>query len=231
MLFAQHGALVSVIDINRRGGEATARTITGKGGHATFIPADVMRAEDCKKAIEKTSEELGLPRILVNSAGVIRRASILETSESDWDRTMDVNVKSVFLLARAAIPLMVVMGGGTIVNVGSGWGLRGGSQAAAYCASKGAVVQLTRAMAIDHGRQRIRVNCLCPGDTETPMLLEEAHQLGLSREDVLAQSAERPLGRVGSTREVAEAALFLAGDDSSYITGTTLVVDGGALAG
>ena len=126
---------------------------------------------------------------------------------------------------------MIDQGSGAILNTASGWGLTGGSRAVTYCASKGAVVQLTRAMAIDHGPQGIRVNCICPGDTDTPMLRDEAHQLGEPSSGFLADAADRPLGRIGSPDEIARAALFLVSDDASFVTGTTLVVDGGGLAG
>jgi NAD(P)-dependent dehydrogenase (short-subunit alcohol dehydrogenase family) len=144
---------------------------------------------------------------------------------------MAVNVKSVFLMSRYAVPVMARAGGGVIINAASGWGLVGGPRAAAYCASKGAVVLLTKAMAIDHGPQNIRVNCICPGDTDTPMLREEARQLGQSEELFLQEAAQRPLQRIGTPEDVAQAVLYLASDVSSYVTGTALVVDGGGLAG
>ena len=144
---------------------------------------------------------------------------------------MAVNVKSVYLLSREAIPHMQKAGGGTIINTASGWGLAGGSKAAVYCASKGAVVLLTKAMAIDHGPQKIRVNCICPGDTDTELLRDEAKQLGEDEERFLVDSAKRPLGRLGMPDEIAQAALYLASDASSFVTGTALVVDGGGLAG
>ena len=144
---------------------------------------------------------------------------------------MAVNVKAVFLMSRLAIPLMEKTGGGSIINTASGWGLTGGSRAAVYCASKGAVVLLTKAMAIDHGPQKIRVNCICPGDTDTAMLRNEAEQLGEPDDRFLAEAAKRPLGRVGRPEEIAQAALYLASDASSFVTGTALVVDGGGLAG
>jgi NAD(P)-dependent dehydrogenase (short-subunit alcohol dehydrogenase family) len=169
--------------------------------------------------------------ILFNNAGIIRRASVIELSEQEWDRVMTVNVKSIFLMSRHVIPIMVKAGGGSIVNTASGWGLAGGPRAAAYCASKGAVVILTKAMAIDHGPQKIRVNCICPGDTDTNMLRNEAQQLGEREDRFLAESARRPLGRIGKPEEIAQAALYLASDASAFVTGTALVVDGGGLAG
>ena len=126
---------------------------------------------------------------------------------------------------------MAKAGGGSIINMASGWGLAGGPKAAAYCASKGAVVLLTRAMALDHGPQNIRVNCICPGDIDTAMLRNEARQLGEPADRFLAEAARRPLGRVGRPEEIAQAALYLASDAASFVTGTALVVDGGGLAG
>jgi NAD(P)-dependent dehydrogenase (short-subunit alcohol dehydrogenase family) len=144
---------------------------------------------------------------------------------------MAVNVKSIFLMARLVVPIMARSGGGSIINTASGWGLSGGAKAAVYCASKGAVVLLTKALAVDHGPQKIRVNCICPGDTDTAMLRSEAQQLGENAVSFLSDAACRPLGRVGSPEEIAQAALYLAGDSSSFVTGTALIVDGGALAG
>ena len=148
------------------------------GGKAIFEHADVTRSADCQRAVERTLQEFGGIHVLFNNAGIIRRASVLELSEEDWDRTMAVNVKSIFLMSRQVIPGMIKAGGGSIINTASGWGLAGGARAAAYCASKGAVVLLTKAMAIDHGPQHIRVNCICPGDTDSAMLRDEAQATG-----------------------------------------------------
>ncbi|MFQ5742296.1 MAG: SDR family NAD(P)-dependent oxidoreductase [Acidobacteriota bacterium] len=230
-LFARQGAAVSIVDVDISAGEKTASSIIAGDGHALFIPGDVADAVDCEMAVRRTVETLGGLDILFNSAGIIRRASVLETSEEEWNRMMEVNVKSIFLLSRCAIPVMVAAGGGTIINTASGWGLVGGPRAAAYCASKGAVVLLTKAMALDHGADNIRVNCICPGDTDTPMLRDEARQLGESCDRFLAAAARRPLQRVGHPEEIARAALYLASDAASFVTGTSLVIDGGGLAG
>jgi len=230
-LFAREGAAVTIVDVNVEAGEAVARAIGDGGGQAIFVRCDVTKAGDCQQAVQKTVSRFGKLDILFNNAGVTRRASVLETTEEEWDRVMAVNVKSIFLMSKAAIPVMVEAGGGVIVNSGSGWGLVGGKDAVAYCASKGAVIQLTKAMALDHGSQNIRVNAVCPGDTDTPMLADEAEQLGDSHEAILAESVHRPLGRVGRPEEIAQAALYLASDASSFVTGTTLLVDGGGLAG
>jgi NAD(P)-dependent dehydrogenase (short-subunit alcohol dehydrogenase family) len=231
LLFASEGAAVCIADLTQETGAEVAREISAGGGRAIFECADVTRAADCRRVVERTLEEFGGVDVLFNNAGIIRRASVVEISEDDWDRVMAVNVKSVFLMCREVIPIMAKAGGGSIVNAASGWGLAGGARAAAYCASKGAVVLLTKALAIDHGGQKIRVNCICPGDTDTAMLRSEARQLGEVEDRFLSESAKRPLGRVGMPEEVAQAALYLASDASSFVTGTALVVDGGGLAG
>lgn len=231
LLFAREGASVAIVDIDESAGSAVRQEIAASGGRAIFEYADVTRAADCERVVERTHREFGGIDVLFNNAGIIRRASALELSEQDWDRVIAVNLKSVYLLSRVVIPLMVEAGGGSIINTASGWGLAGGPRAVAYCASKGAVVLMTKALAIDHGRQGIRVNCICPGDTDTRMLRNEAAQLGENEQMFLAESARRPLGRVGKPEEIAKAALYLAGDASSFVTGTAVVVDGGGLAG
>jgi len=231
MLFAREGAAVAIADVNAEAGEAVARAIGDDGGEAMFVRCDVTRASDCQQVVQKTVARFGKLDILFNNAGVTRRASVIETTEEEWDWVMAVNVKSIFLMSKATIPVMIEAGGGVIVNTGSGWGLVGGKDAASYCASKGAVIQLTKAMALDHGPQNIRVNAVCPGDTDTPMLADEAEQLGQSHQVILAESVDRPLGRVGSPEEIAQAVLYLSSDASSFVTGTTLLVDGGGLAG
>ena len=231
LLFAFEGAAVAIADVNVRAGETAATEITQSGGGVIFEPADVTHAADCRRVVARAIRDFGQIDILFNNAGIIRRATVLDLSEDDWDRVMAVNVKSVYLLSREVIPHMKRTGGGSIINTASGWGLAGGARAAVYCASKGAVVLLTKAMAIDHGPQKIRVNCICPGDTDTGMLRAEAQQLGEANDLFLADAAKRPLGRVGSADEIAQAALYLASDASSFVTGTALVVDGGGLAG
>jgi len=231
LLFAKEGAAVAIVDLNEADGKAVVQKIIDNGGNAIFVRADVSKGKDCQLAVRQTVEKFGKLDILFNNAGIIRRATVVETSEKEWDKVMAINVKSVFLLSKYAIPVMAKKGGGVIVNTASGWGLAGGRKAAAYCASKGAVVLLTKAMALDHAAQNIRVNCICPGDTDTPMLRNEARQLGKLENQFLSESAQRPLGRIGKPEEIAQAALFLASDASSFITGTALIVDGGALAG
>jgi NAD(P)-dependent dehydrogenase (short-subunit alcohol dehydrogenase family) len=231
LLFDQAGAAVTVVDVDAAGGHAVVQAIAGRGGQAIFVRADVTQAVDCQRAVQETVDRFGGLDILFNNAGIIRRTTVLDITEEAWDRVMAVNVKSIFLMSRYAIPVMAERGGGVIVNTASGWGLVGGRRAVSYCASKAAVVNMTRAMALDHGPQNIRVNCICPGDTDTPMLRSEAQQLETSEETFLAEAARRPLGRIGSPEEIAQAVLYLVSDAASFVTGTALVVDGGGLAG
>jgi len=229
-LFAAEGAAVIAFDLDEGRGALVVEGIRQRGGHAHLVVGDVTRTADCHRAVITAVEEFGGLDILVNAAGITVRATVVDLSEEDWDRVMAVNAKSVFLLSREAVPVMEVGGEGAIVNVSSGWGLKGGPRAVAYCASKAAVANMTRAMAIDHGPHGIRVNCVCPGDTATPMLLEEARQLGEPEARFLAGAADRPLGRVGSPTEIADAILYLASDRASFVTGAALVVDGGGIA-
>ena len=231
LLLAREGAAVAVMDLDAAGAESVAHEIRESGGRATALGGDVSRAADCQHAVDRTVAELGGLDILFNNAGIIRRTTVLDITEEEWDRVMAVNVKSVFLMSRYAIPVMARAGGGAIVNTGSGWGLVGGRNAVSYCASKGAVVNMTRAMALDHGGQNIRVNCVCPGDTDTGMLRREAQQLGEPEDEFLSGAADRPLGRIGRPEDIARAVLYLLSDASAFVTGTTLVVDGGGLAG
>jgi NAD(P)-dependent dehydrogenase (short-subunit alcohol dehydrogenase family) len=230
-LFAREGASIAIADLNATAAKTLTEEIASTGHRAIFEPTDVTSEPDCRRIVERTLNEFGRIDILFNNAGIIRRATVIGLNEQDWDRVMAVNVKSIFLMSKHVIPVMEKAGGGSIINTASGWGLAGGAKAAVYCASKGAVVLLTKAMAIDHGPQKIRVNCICPGDTDTAMLRTEAQQLGEPGDNFLKEAAHRPLGRVGKPEEIAQAALYLASDASSFVTGTALVVDGGGLAG
>jgi NAD(P)-dependent dehydrogenase (short-subunit alcohol dehydrogenase family) len=230
LLFAKEGASIAVSGRNEKHGHAVIEQILQAGGKAVFIRTDVRKAEECRRAVNETIAAFGQLDILFNNAGVFYPHTTLDCSEEEWDLQIDINLKGTFLMSKAALPGMIQRGSGVIINNSSGWGIVGGDAAVAYCASKGGVVLLTKAMAVDHGRQGIRVNCICPGDVDTPMLPEDARLRGMKWPDYLAGCANRPLGRIGTAEEIAKAALFLASDDSSFMTGTALVVDGGGTA-
>ncbi len=227
---AAEGAAVAVVDISAEGAAATARQIEATGGRAVAITADVSDAADCERIVREAVDAFGGLDILHNNAGIIRRADALGTTVEEWDRVMAVNVRSIFLMCKFAVPVMAAAGSGSIINTGSGWGLKGGGNALSYCASKGAVVNMTRALAIDHGPAGIRVNSVNPGDTDTGMLRSEAQQLGENEDVFLAESADRPLRRMGKPSEIAAAVVWLASDAASFVTGSALVVDGGGIA-
>lgn len=230
MAMADQGAAVAVVDIDIDRATATAQAIGGSGGRAVPLIADVSDPADCERVVATTVSDLGGLHILFNNAGIIRRLDAIETTVDEWDRVMAVNVRSIFLMCKYAVPAMAATGGGSIINTGSGWGLKGGPNALSYCASKGAVVNMTRALAIDHGPAGIRVNSVNPGDVDTPMLRDEARQLGEDTAAFLADAAERPLRRMGRPEEIAAAVVWLASDASSFVTGSALVVDGGGIA-
>src|SRR5271166_5881720 len=227
---AAMGAFVALLDIDETKGRATAAEVKAEGGDAVSLECDVRSSADCRLAVEAVIQTKGQIDILCNCAGIAIRKDIVELTEEEWDRSLDVTLKSIYLLAHEVVPHMIRAGGGSIINIGSGWSLKGGPRAAAYCAAKGGVVNLTRAMAIDHGRDNIRVNCVCPGDIDTPMLHSECEQLGQDKDAFMREAANRPLARVGTPEDVANAVLFLASPMSGWITGAALVVDGGGLA-
>ena len=230
MLFAREGACVAITGRNAERGKSVVNRIRHEGGEAIFVRADVSVAKDCRHAVDATVKAFGGIDILFNNAGVFYAQTAVECSEREWDEQIDVNLKGTFLMSKAALPGMIARKRGVIINNASGWGIVGGDHAVAYCASKGGVVLMTKAMAIDHGSQGIRVNCVCPGDVETPMLPADAKMRGLKWEEYIAGCANRPLGRVGTVEEIAKAVLFLASEDSSFMTGAALVVDGGGTA-
>ena len=227
---AEMGAFVAILDIDEDKGAATAAEIQKQGSEALFLKCDVRSATDCQWATRVVVEKTGKIDILCNCAGIAIRKDIVELGEDEWDRALDITLKGIYLLSREVIPHMIRAGGGSIINIGSGWSLKGGPQAASYCAAKGGTVNLTRAMAIDHGKHNIRVNCVCPGDVDTPMLRSECAQLGQDAQHFMHEAANRPLARVGTPEDIANAVLFLASPMSSWITGSALVVDGGGLA-
>ena len=227
---AEMGAATVLFDIDQQRGEAAAAELSHQSFKSHSVCGDVSSSGDCKRAVEAAIKKFGKIDILCNNAGIAIRKSVDALSEEEWDRAIDVTLKGVFLLSHEVLPHMILAGGGTIINTGSGWGLKGGPQAASYCAAKGGVVNLTRAMAIDYGKHNIRVNCVCPGDVDTPMLQGECAQLEESADAFMKAAAARPIARVGTPEDVANAVLFLASPMSAWITGAALVVDGGGLA-
>ncbi len=229
LLFASEGAAVVLCDINDEGGKQTVEQIRADGGSAIYVHADVSRSEDCRKMVAEAELQFGALHILFNNAGIMHSKddNAEVTEEEIWDLTMAVNLKSVFLGCKYGIPALKRAGGGSIINTASFVALLGAATPQlAYTASKGGVLAMTRELSVVHAREHIRVNALCPGPLRTELLMkfldtEEKRQRRL---------VHIPMGRFGEADEMARAALFLASDDSSYITGTTFMVDGGITA-
>jgi NAD(P)-dependent dehydrogenase (short-subunit alcohol dehydrogenase family) len=230
LLFARERARVTVADIDARGGEAIAGDIRDAGGDAIFVRTDVTVAAEARAMVDATVHAFGRLDILYNNAGIVRLGGVEEISEDDWDLVMDVNLKSVFVCSKYAIPHMKRAGGGSIINAGSTVSFVGSPRSAPYCASKGGLLILTKQMAIDCAPFNIRVNAICPGVTDTPFA---AQVLAASPDPAEARRRSeqaRPIGRFAKPEEVARAALFLASDDSSLAMGSALVIDGGYTA-
>jgi NAD(P)-dependent dehydrogenase (short-subunit alcohol dehydrogenase family) len=230
ILLASEGAMVAITGRNEERGHEVVREIEKAGGDATFMVSDVRLADQCRAAVDETLRRYGRVDVLFNNAGVYFPRTVPECSEEEWDRTIDTSLKGAFLMSKYVLPSMIDRGSGVIINCSSGWGIQGGDRAAAYCAAKGGLVVMTKAMAIDHGPQGIRINCICPGDVDTPMLPDDARQRGISWESYLEGASDRPLGRIGTAEEIARAVLFLSTEESSFMTGAALVVDGGGVA-
>ena len=227
LLFAREGATVAVVDRADEAGEETARLIEADGGTASFIHADVADAADVDNMVETTVKAYGRLDILFNNAGVEGPSvNLLEYGEDDWERIIAINLTAVYRAMRAAIPHMIEQGGGVILSTASVAGLVGLARSSAYSAAKAGVIGLTRTVALEYGPRGIRANCICPGFIATPML---DRVLGDREAEVLHRLA--PLRRVGTPEDIAAAALFLASDESSYVTGVPFMVDGGYVAG
>jgi meso-butanediol dehydrogenase/(S,S)-butanediol dehydrogenase/diacetyl reductase len=209
-------------------GEELAGQVRALGRRAEFLAGDIRDPGYCQALVETCVHALGRLDVLVNSAGICKVASTLQTTDEIWRETMQVNVDGTFFTSRAALSVMAGQGSGSVVNIASDWGLVGAPEAAAYCASKGAVVMLTRAMAMDHAPQGIRVNAVCPGDTDTPMMEQDFSQRGLSSQQGRLQAGEGiPMGRMASAAEIARVVCFVASDAASFMTGAAVPVDGG----
>ena len=221
VLFAREGAAVMGTSTTEAKGKETLDMIERNGGKALFRAGDVRRIDQMKVVVDETVKNFGGLDIVVNSAGVRTSGSITEISEEEWDLTLGTNLKGVFIVSRLAIPELVKRGKGVIINISARSGITGQAGRAAYCASKGGLITLTESMAEDHAPQKIRVNCICPGPTQTPMV-------DTSTPEKLGRFAKRvPLGRIGHPEDIAQAALFLASDSSGYITGEVLSINGG----
>ena len=224
---AKEGAMLVLTGRSAERGESIRKQCSG----AVFHAADIAQKGVPETLVDVAVKEFGRLDILVNNAGIVHRHTAETATDQEWDDVIATNVTSVFRMSRATLRQMKRQGGGTIINIGSDWALVGGRNAFAYCASKGAVAQMTRAMAVDHARDNIRVNCICPGDIDTPMLASGIAKRGMTLEDGLKHlAAAIPMGRVAQPREIARAAVFLASDDSSFMTGAMLSVDGGSTA-
>lgn len=231
LLFGEEGAKVAVVGRNTERGKSVAKRISDAGGTSIFIQADVRKSDDCRTAVDRTIETFGRLDVLFNNAGSYYLNDVVGCTEEEWDDQIDTSLKGTFLMSKYALPHMIERGSGSIVNCASGWGLVGGPKSAAYCAAKGGMVVMTKAMAIDHGPQGVRVNAICPGDTDTPMEREDARNQGLSWDEYVDQmTGTRPIARMATPEEIAQGVLFLASDESSYVTGAALPVDGGGVA-
>lgn len=230
LAFAAEGASIFASDVNAESAEESASMVRAAGGEAAAHAAEVGRSEEVQAMVEACLDRFGRISILCNNAGVGSTQTVVDTPEELWDRVFEVNVRGAFLGCKYAIPSMVEAGGGVVINTASVAGLVGLRNRAAYCASKGAVVALTRAVAIDHVGQNVRCNCLCPGTVDSPWvgrLLDQAPDPVAERAALVAR---QPMGRLGTPEEVARAAVYLASDDASFITGTAFVIDGGLTA-
>ena len=227
-VFAESDAAVMVCGRNEPRGRKVVQAIRTAGGRAEFTAVDVRAAGACDRLVSETIERLGGLDVLVNNAGILYSATAVDTTDEQWLDTMAVNVNALFYLSRAAIRHMKQKGGGVIVNIASEWGLNGEPNHLAYCASKGAVVQITRCMALDHARDNVRVNSVCPGEIHTRMVDDILSQKGGDLQRNLQElAAGIPLRRLASPSEVAWCVQFLASDRASYVTGANLPVDGG----
>lgn len=227
VLFAREGARVAAVDIDRETLGSLVKEIAAFGGEAKAIVADVSRASDADAAVSSVIEFFGRIDILFNNAGLVPSGKIHEIAEEEWDRSMAVGVKSVYLFSRRVVPILQKQGGGVILNMSSAVVLRSVPNRAAYAATKGAVLALTRSMGLDYVKDKIRINCLCPGTVDTPSLRHRLSALGDADTARKQFEARQPMGRLGTAEEIAEAALYLVSDSASFVTGTAFSIDGG----
>jgi NAD(P)-dependent dehydrogenase (short-subunit alcohol dehydrogenase family) len=229
LLFAGQGAAVAVLDLNPGAAKETAEEIAAAGGTALAVAANVADRLQVTSAFEQVRNEYRRVDVLYNNAGVNSSGSVIDATEDDWDRSFAVNAKGTFLCSQAAAPSMVASGGGSIINQGSVAALVGIANFASYCAAKGAVVALTRSMSVDLAPRGVRVNVICPGTVYTPLMepMLRARGGGDMAAGLALTVAKYPIGRLGTPEEIAAVALFLASDDSSFLTGSVITADGG----
>ena len=226
--YAECGASVATNTLNRERGEKTLAMVREAGGEdAVFFQGDVSQTADAERIVTETIRTFGRLDILINNAGIVLPGRVDNTSEEEFDRTMAVNVKSVFMMSKFSIQHMLKQGSGVIVNVASTVGLKGVTERSAYSASKGAIVALTRAMAIDYIKKNIRVNCVCPGTTMTPSLRDRINAFADPVKAMADFVARQPMGRLGDATELANAILFASWDGVAFLDGAVLPVDGG----
>lgn len=228
-LFAREGAAVVIGDLKDDLGERLVEEIQDAGGKAIYVHTDVTKIDDARRLAEAAVAAHGAVHVLLNNAGTAIQGKVDVLSEEDWDKTFSVNVKSMFLCSKFVIPIMRKQGGGVIINQASESGLIGFPMHPAYCASKAAVINLTRSMATGHAHEGIRVNCICPGTIPTPLYHEFMSSLPNKDEVVESVTKAHPLG-LGTEEDIAYAALYLASDESKYMTGAPLIIDGGLTA-
>ena len=226
-VFAEHGAKVVVADINEDSANQTVTTIRDAGNKAIYVQTDVTTLDNTERMVQETLNTYGKLDILVSSAGIAMRLPVADLPEEDWHRCLNVNLTGVYLCAKAAIPTMQKNGGGSIINLSSIYGLVGADVRAAYVASKGGVTNLTRGMALDYAEDNIRVNCICPGFVETPLVAGVIK----TPEEYKTLADKHPMRRLAQPEEIAYGALYLASDESAFVTGIALPIDGGYTAG
>ncbi len=230
-LFAAEGAALVALDVNVELGRETVAEIERDGGRAVFIRGDVSRDDHVRGAVEFAVESFGKLDLLWSNAGIGVWKTVPETTNEEWERILGVNLTGTFLVGRYGIPELVRTGGGTMVVTASVSSFVAGRNWAAYCATKGGVLMLARAMALDHADDGVRVNCVCPGSVDTPLQMDDLRQREVPFEQARREDeAAHPLGRFARPEEIARAALYLSCDDSSFTTGSALVVDGGLTA-
>ena len=227
LTFAKEGARLTVADVVDSAGNNTVEQIRATGGDGIYVHADVTSASEIQSVVRETIDNYGRLDVLFNNAGIAMRLGVAELPEEDWDRCIAINLKGAYLGSKYAIPAMIANGGGSIINTASIYGIVGGLNRAAYVASKGGIVNLTRGMALDYANNNIRVNCICPGFTDTPLIKNFVE----TPTKYKALVDQHPMGRLAKPLDVAYGALYLASDESAFVTGIALPIDGGYTAG